>query len=115
MSFILTLITGFITNLSDTFNNIIRIQEKKVNLGKLAIMKSSYSLSFLITFLLGNATAMSAVIFKDALGTFGLVFPVSSCIVLYGICLISIKNMIFYSKETEFYKRELEESISSEN
>ena len=115
MSFILTLITSFISNLSDTFNNIVRIQEKKLNLGKLTIMKSSYSLSFLITFLLGNITAMSAIIFKDVLGTFGLIFPVSSCIVLYGICVISIKNMIFYSKETQFYKRELEESTSNEN
>lgn len=115
MSFVLTLITNFITNLSDSFNNIIKIQEKKLNLGKLTLMKSSYSLSFLITFLLGNATSMSAIIFKDSLGAFGLIFPISSCIVLYGICLISLKNMIFYSKETEFYKRELEESISKEN
>ena len=115
MSFVLTLITNFINNLSDSFNNIIKIQEKKINLGKLTIMKSSYSLSFLVTFLLGNVTSMSAIIFKDSLGTFGLVFPISSCIVLYGICLISLKNMIFYSKETEFYKRELEESISKEN
>lgn len=115
MSFILTIITSFISNLSDTFNNIVRIQEKKLNLGKLTIMKSSYSLSFLITFLLGNTTAMSAILFKDVLGTFGLIFPVSSCIVLYGICVISIKNMIFYSKETQFYKRELEESTSNEN
>ena len=56
---------------------------------------------------------MSAIIFKDALGTLGLIFPVSSCILLYSIALFSLKNIIFYSKETEFYKRELEESLNN--
>lgn len=115
MNFIFNLISNFFTDISNTLENFIKTQEKKINIGKLSIMKSSYSLSFLISFLLGNATSMSAIIFKDMLGYFGLIFPISSCIILYGIALVSLKNMIFYSKETKFYKRELEESVSKDN
>ena len=111
MAFILNLITNFFTDISDSIDTFIKTQEKKINISKLSLITSSYSLSFLMSFLLGNATEMSAIIFKDALGDLGLIFPKSSSIVLYWISLISLKNMFFYSKETKFYKRELEESI----
>ena len=111
MGVLFNLVHNFFTDISDSIDNFIKTQEKKINIGKLSIIKSSYSLSFLISFLLGNTTSMMAIIFKDALGAFGLIFPISSCILLYGIYIISLRNMIFYSKETKFYKRELEESI----
>lgn len=112
MGFIFTLLASFITNLSESFNNIIKVQEKKLNISKLSLLKSSYSLSFLIAFLLANTSSMSAIIFKDALGTIGLIFPISSSLLLYIIAIISIKNMMFYSKEEQFYKRELEENTT---
>lgn len=111
MGVIFSLIHNFFTDISDSIENFIKTQEKRINISKLSIITSSYSLSFLVSFLLGNATSMIAVIFKDALGSFGLIFPISSCVLLYGISLISLKNMFFYSKETKFYKRELEESL----
>lgn len=114
MAFILTMITNFFNSISESFNDFVNTQEKRINLGKLSILKSSYSLSFIVAFLLANATSMSAVIFKDALGTFGMIFPISSCILLYGIAFISAKNMIFYSKESKFYQREFEESQKTE-
>lgn len=115
MNFIFNLIGNFFNDISKTINNFVETQEKKINIGKLSIIKSSYSLSFLLTFLLGNATSMIAIIFKDSLGKFGLIFPISSCVILYGIALASLRNIIFYSKETKFYKRELEESLLKDN
>ena len=115
MNFIFNLISNFFNDISSTLDNFIKTQEKKINIGKLSIIKSSYSLSFLLSFLLGNATSMLAIIFKDALGSLGLIFPISSCILLYGIAIISLRNMIFYSKETKFYKRELQESLFKDN
>lgn len=115
MDFIFTLLGSFLSNVIDKFNSMIENHEKKIHLSKLAIMRASYLITFLITFLLGNATSMTAIIHKDALGTLGLFFPVSSCVVLYGMALISLNNIIFYNKERKFYKRELEESISKKD
>lgn len=115
MDFIFTILAGFLNGTIDRINSMIENHERKINLSKIAIMRATYLATFLITFLLGNATAMSAIIYKDALGTLGLLFPISSCIVLYGISLISINNIIFYSNERKYYKRELEEKITKEN
>lgn len=115
MDFIFTFLAGFLNSTIDKFNSIIENHEKRINLSKLAVMKASYLITFLTTFLLGNATSMIAIIYKDALGTFGLFFPISSCIVLYSIAIVSIKNIIFYSNERKYYKRELEESLSKED
>lgn len=114
MNFIFTLITSFFNNIVDKFNNIIENHERKIKLKKLAIIKASYSITFLITFLLGNATSMIAIIYKDALGTLGLFFPISSCVLLYSISIISLKNIIFYSNECKYYKRELKETLSKD-
>ena len=114
MDFIYTIIAGFLNSTIDRFNSMIENQERKINLSKLSVMRASYLITFLISFLLGNATAMSAIIFKDALGAFGLIFPISSCVLLYSIAIVSMRNTIFYTNERKFYQRELDESIAKQ-
>lgn len=114
MNFFSTLITNFFSNIIESFNNIIKYQEKKINLKRITLKKLIFLITFTITFLLGNFTALLAIIFKDALGTYGLFFPISSCILLYSISLFSIKNIIFYSGEAKYYERELKEIFSND-
>lgn len=114
MSFIFTIFQSFISDLIDKLNKIIENHERKVNLNKIVITKTCYSIIFIVTFLLGNATSMKAIIYRDILGPLGLIFPVSSCTVLYSISVIALKNILFYSNEHKYYKRELEEKLSKE-
>lgn len=115
MNFIFTVLAGFLSGTIDKINRMIDNHERKINLSKITIMRATYLITFLIAFLVGNATAMYAIIHKDALGKIGLLFPISSCLVLYCISLVSIKNIIFYNNERKYYKRELEEKIIKEN
>lgn len=115
MNFIFSILAGFLNGTIDKINSMIENHERKIHLSKLSIMRATYLITFLITFLLGNTVATSAIINKDALGQLGLIFPISSCTLLYSITLISLKNILFYTNERKFYKRELEEKIQNES
>jgi hypothetical protein len=107
-------ISNFFDEIINDINYAIKIREKRIKLGRLVFLKSSNFLITVICFLLGNASAMSAFIFADSLGKIGLIFPVSSCVVLYGIAISSAVNLVYYANETKFYKREFEENYSEE-
>lgn len=109
MSFILALIDNLVALLT-SLNKFIEEKNKQVKIAKLSIARNTSSIGFLISFLLANFTAMLAIIFKDSLGTFGLIFPISSCLVLYGLCLGFMKNILFFNKEKSFYVREFKEN-----
>jgi hypothetical protein len=107
-------VTDFFDNIVDEINYAIKIREKRIRLGRLTVLKHGHMFNFVACFLLGNASAMSAFIFADSLGKIGLIFPISSCVVLYGLAIISMFNLIHYSSESKFYRREFEENYSEE-
>ena len=51
---------------------------------------------------------MIGIIFKESLG-YGIIFPVMSCILLYGASFVTFKNILFFQKEERFFIRQLQE------
>lgn len=100
------IINSFTDGLVKDINNSIKRKKENLHLFKMTSLKTVYLLIFSICFLLGNFTSMLAIVLKDMLGC-GIIFPISSCIFLYGGCLISIKCMYLYNKEKEFFERKI--------
>ena len=107
MDFIKTIIDVITNGLISDIDKVIKKNKEKITISKMSGLKSLSALIFTIAFLLANFTSMIVVLLKDALG-YGVIFPLSSCLFLYIICIGSLRSMYLFHKEREFFIRKIE-------
>lgn len=107
MDIIKLFIDSFTNGIIEDLNKIIKRKKESMNVVKMSSLKTANLLIFSICFLLGNFTSMLAILFKDMLG-YGIIFPIASCLFLYTICLISLKEVYLFNKEKEFFIKKIE-------
>ena len=114
MDFFKNIIDVITNGLISDIDKVIKKNKEKMEITKMTGLKSLNALVFVIAFLLANFTSMIVVLLKDILG-YGLVFPVSSCILLYIICIGALRNMYLFNKEREFFVKKIEYDKNEEN
>lgn len=107
MEIIKMLIDAFSNGLVSDINNSIKKKKETLQVMKMTSLKTIYLVVFSICFLLGNFTAMLAIVLKNPLG-YGVAFPIASCVFLYFGCIVSLRGMYLSSKEKEFFEKKIE-------
>ena len=114
MEIIKTIIDSITNGLISDIDKVIKKNKEKMVITKMSGLKSLSALIFTIAFLLANFTSMLVVLLKDALG-YGVVFPLSSCLFLYIICIGSLRSMYLFNKEKEFFVKKIRYEENEEN
>ena len=114
MEIIKTIIDSITNGLISDIDKVIKKNKEKITITKMSGLKSLNALVFTIAFLLANYTSMIAILLKDVLG-YGIIFPLSSCLFLYIICIGSLRNMYLFNKEKEFFVKKIEYEKNEDN
>lgn len=114
MDILKMIVNSFTNGLIDDVNKIFRRKKEEMSILKMNSLKAVYLTIFTICFLLANFTAMMAIIFRFLLGN-GIIFPISSCIFLYAICISCLKGICISNKERDFFVKKIEYDKNKED
>lgn len=114
MEIIKMLINSVANGIISDIDKMIKKNKEKMTVVKMTSLTSLSSLVFAVCFLLGNFTSMLAILFAEQLGC-GLLFPLSSCVFLYSVCIVSLRNIYLFNKEKNFFVRKLDYDKNIDN